>query len=270
MPSAMPDEIPPSLPSWAADALRAPVASRAGSRDAIMQAVRRIPAPRRLSAPAAVRASRWLRRGSLSGAGGVLLTAMLAFMVSVHRGDQLAVIDLLALLGQPAVADPPGSQAFWGREPAEAYGRALLALIRRATGIDMAYEILSIDEWVAHRVVASRYRDRRVFLAGDACHLHPPYGGFGMNMGVSDVVDLGWKLAAVLQGWGGETLLQSYERERRPVDLDIALQVERPARVDARLSAALAHDVDVEVHLLSPHNPRAPPARAATTARRRG
>jgi hypothetical protein len=92
MPSAMPDEIPPSLPSWAADALRAPVASRAGSRDAIMQAVRRIPAPRRLSAPAAVRASRWLRRGSLTGAGGVLLTAMLAFMVSVHRGDQLAVM----------------------------------------------------------------------------------------------------------------------------------------------------------------------------------
>lgn len=94
-------------------------------------------------------------------------------------------------------------------------------LIKRATGIDLPFEVMSIDEWVAHRVVADRYRDRRVFLAGDACHLHPPYGGFGMNMGVSDAVDLGWKLAAVLQGWGGETLLTSYELERRPVHLHV-------------------------------------------------
>ncbi|MES2189790.1 MAG: FAD-dependent monooxygenase [Pseudomonadota bacterium] len=94
-------------------------------------------------------------------------------------------------------------------------------LIRRATGIDLPFEVLSIDEWVAHRVVADRYRDRRAFLAGDACHLHPPYGGFGMNMGVSDAVDLGWKLAAVLQGWGGEILLQSYELERRPVHMHV-------------------------------------------------
>ncbi len=95
------------------------------------------------------------------------------------------------------------------------------ALIRRATGIDLPFEVLSVDEWVAHQVVANRYRDRRVFLAGDACHLHPPFGGFGMNMGVSDSVDLGWKLAAVLQGWGGETLLQSYELERRPVHMHV-------------------------------------------------
>ncbi len=94
-------------------------------------------------------------------------------------------------------------------------------LIRRATGIDLPFEVLSIDEWVAHCVVANRYRDRRIFLAGDACHLHPPYGGFGMNMGVSDSVDLGWKLAAVLRHWGGETLLESYEVERRPVHMHV-------------------------------------------------
>jgi hypothetical protein len=94
-------------------------------------------------------------------------------------------------------------------------------LIRRATGIDLPYEILSIDEWLAHRAIADRYRKDSVFLAGDACHLHPPYGGFGMNMGVSDAVDLGWKIAAVLQGWGGETLLQSYELERRPVHMNV-------------------------------------------------
>ncbi len=95
------------------------------------------------------------------------------------------------------------------------------AMIRKATGIDLPYEALSVDEWVAHQVVATHYRDRRVFLAGDACHLHPPFGGFGMNMGVSDAVDLGWKFAAVLQGWGGEALLASYERERRPVHLHV-------------------------------------------------
>ncbi|MES2582921.1 MAG: FAD-dependent monooxygenase [Pseudomonadota bacterium] len=92
-----------------------------------------------------------------------------------------------------------------------------VALIRRATGIDLPYEILSSDEWVASKLLANTYRQGRVFLAGDACHLHPPFGGYGMNMGIADGVDLGWKLAAVLQGWGGPILLDSYESERRPV-----------------------------------------------------
>jgi len=95
------------------------------------------------------------------------------------------------------------------------------ALIRRATGIDAPYEILSADEWVASRLLATHYRDRRVFLAGDAAHMHPPFGGFGMNMGIGDAVDLGWKLAAVLTGWGGTPLLDSYERERRPVHVHV-------------------------------------------------
>ena len=90
-------------------------------------------------------------------------------------------------------------------------------MIRRASGIDLPYEVLSSDEWVASRFLADHYRRGRVFLAGDACHLHPPFGGYGMNMGVADGVDLGWKLAAVLQGWGGDRLLDSYEIERRGV-----------------------------------------------------
>lgn len=91
------------------------------------------------------------------------------------------------------------------------------ALIRDATGIDLPYEILSSDEWIASSLIADRYRDKRLFLIGDACHLHPPFGGYGMNMGVADAVDLGWKIAAVLGGWGGGALLDSYEAERRPV-----------------------------------------------------
>ena len=88
--------------------------------------------------------------------------------------------------------------------------------MQAAIGRAVEVEILERDIWAAHRLIADRYRDRRVFLAGDACHLHPPYGGYGMNLGIADGVDLGWKLGAVLAGWGGESLLASYEQERRP------------------------------------------------------
>ena len=93
-----------------------------------------------------------------------------------------------------------------------------VALIRRGTGLaDLAIEVVRTDPWVAHSLIADVYSKGRVFLAGDACHLHPPFGGFGMNMGIGDAVDLGWKLAATLQGWAGPALLDSYQAERRPV-----------------------------------------------------
>lgn len=95
-------------------------------------------------------------------------------------------------------------------------------VIRRAQaaiGRTMAIEIAERDVWSAHRLVADSYRNSRMFIAGDACHLHPPFGGYGMNLGVGDAVDLGWKIAAVLKGWGGPKLLESYASERRPVHL---------------------------------------------------
>jgi 2-polyprenyl-6-methoxyphenol hydroxylase-like FAD-dependent oxidoreductase len=93
----------------------------------------------------------------------------------------------------------------------------LLDMIRRSTGIDLPYRILSSEIWMVSRLLADRYSSGRVFLAGDACHIHPPFGGFGMNMGIADAADLGWKLAGVLQGWGTQALLDSYETERKPV-----------------------------------------------------
>lgn len=90
------------------------------------------------------------------------------------------------------------------------------ALVRRAMGGDVAYTVEDKTLWVRKRTVADRFMDGRVFLAGDSAHAHPPNGGLGMNTGLQDAFDLGWKLAAVLQGWGGEGLLESYDIERRP------------------------------------------------------
>jgi 2-polyprenyl-6-methoxyphenol hydroxylase-like FAD-dependent oxidoreductase len=90
------------------------------------------------------------------------------------------------------------------------------ALVRRFMGRDVAYTIEDRNLWVRKRTVADRFMDGRVFLAGDAAHAHPPNGGLGMNTGIQDAFDLSWKLAAVLGGWGGETLLESYDIERRP------------------------------------------------------
>ena len=96
-------------------------------------------------------------------------------------------------------------------------GEEVIAQIKATTGIDLPYKILSADKWVASTLLADKYREGRIILAGDACHLHPPFGGYGMNMGVGDAVDLGWKIAAELQGWGGADLIAAYEAERRPV-----------------------------------------------------
>jgi hypothetical protein len=80
-------------------------------------------------------------------------------------------------------------------------------------------EVLATDPWSARMLLVDRYRGQRVFLVGDAAHLNPPWGGHGFNTCVGDAVNLGWKLAAVLQGWAPESLLDSYEPERRPVAL---------------------------------------------------
>ncbi|MFM0045591.1 FAD-dependent monooxygenase [Paraburkholderia sediminicola] len=91
--------------------------------------------------------------------------------------------------------------------------------VRQAVGRDIDAEILDARAWAGHTVVAERFRKGSVFLLGDAAHLLWPRGGFGMNTGVGDAADLGWKLDAVLKGWGGPGLLDSYEAERRPVAL---------------------------------------------------
>lgn len=94
-------------------------------------------------------------------------------------------------------------------------------LVRSATGIsDLDVDVRSVGTWEMCMTIAERYRRGRVFLVGDAAHQFPPTGGYGMNTGIADADNLGWKLAAVIEGWGPERLLDSYEAERRPVALD--------------------------------------------------
>src|SRR5881396_1280297 len=91
------------------------------------------------------------------------------------------------------------------------------ALFERTVAIPVKYEMLTCAPWRQNLLLADRYQDGRVFLAGDAVHLVIPTGGLGMNSGVGDATDLSWKLAATLRGWGGPRLLESYEIERRAI-----------------------------------------------------
>ncbi len=91
------------------------------------------------------------------------------------------------------------------------------AFLHEAVGAPFEVEFEHIGFWDLRFALADAYRAGRIFIAGDAAHSHPPYGGYGINSGLEDARNLGWKLAAVLQGWGGAHLLDSYEAERRPV-----------------------------------------------------
>ena len=103
-----------------------------------------------------------------------------------------------------------------------AYSEAeLRAFVHQALGQSFDMEILSVLPWQRAELVADSYGDGRVFICGDACHLTSPTGGLGMNTGIGDAVDLSWKLAAQLEGWGGPQLLSSYGIERRPVAVRI-------------------------------------------------
>jgi 4-hydroxyisophthalate hydroxylase len=91
------------------------------------------------------------------------------------------------------------------------------ALLHDAAGFEFAAEIDYVGFWDLRVTVADTYQVGRVLIAGDAAHSHPPYGGYGLNSGLEDAKNLGWKLAATLEKWGGDELLRSYSEERRPI-----------------------------------------------------
>jgi len=96
--------------------------------------------------------------------------------------------------------------------------------IRQILGVgpEFEYELISKEDWVGRRLVADRFRDRNVFIAGDAAHLWVPYAGYGMNAGVADALNLSWLLGSRMQGWGDESILDAYEAERQPITAQVS------------------------------------------------
>ena len=92
-----------------------------------------------------------------------------------------------------------------------------VAMLHSAVGQKFELELDYVGFWDLRVAVAKTYSKGRIFLAGDAAHSHPPYGGYGINTGLEDVRNLGWKLSACLKGWASALLLDSYDAERRPV-----------------------------------------------------
>src|SRR6202163_3377924 len=109
------------------------------------------------------------------------------------------------------------STRHWTLHAAASSDIEMAQILKRSLGMRVEFEMLSVNEWTRRLLCAERYAEGRVCIAGDAAHLVIPTGGLGMNTGVADAIDLSWKLAAVLQGWGGPNLLRSYEIERRQV-----------------------------------------------------
>jgi hypothetical protein len=120
-------------------------------------------------------------------------------------------------------------------------------LLHRAAGAGFDVEFLHIGFWDLRFAIADTYQKDRVFVAGDAAHSHPPYGGYGINTGFEDVVNLGWKLAAAVKGYGGSRLLQSYDLERRPVfESTAAGFIENAISADREFLASFDPEADRE------------------------
>lgn len=125
-------------------------------------------------------------------------------------------------------------------------GLDFASLLQSIIGAPCAMEIDYTGFWDWRFAIADRYRNGRIFIAGDACRSHPPYGGYGVNSGLENVRNLGWKLAAHCRGWAGCRLLDSYDAERRPVFIStardfIAVSIER----DRQFPGAFAPDQDM-------------------------
>lgn len=117
--------------------------------------------------------------------------------------------------------------------------------VERAVGRSIDMEIRHRGFWDCRVAIADSYGRSRIFIAGDAAHNHPPYGGYGINTGFEDARNLGWKLAAQLEGWGGPKLLASYDSERRPVFWSTAKDfIEKSIEVDREFLATYDPDSD--------------------------
>ena len=139
-------------------------------------------------------------------------------------------------------------------------------LVRLAAGLPaLAVDVLSVLPWAMAAQTTQRFQAGRVFLAGDAAHLIPPVGGYGMNTGIQDAHNLAWKLAGVLAGWAGPSLLDTYEAERQPVARFVTeqalLNMRQPGRPEQYATQGLALGVSYDSAAVIPDG--TPPPQAA-------
>src|SRR5436305_10456369 len=120
------------------------------------------------------------------------------------------------------------------------------ACLRTILGVEAGfkYEILSKEDWVGRRLIASKFRDRSAFIAGDAAHIWVPYAGYGMNAGIADAMKLSWLLAAHLNGWAPPAILDAYEAERWPITSQVSRFAMSHAEAEIRRRGAVPAEIE--------------------------
>jgi 2-polyprenyl-6-methoxyphenol hydroxylase-like FAD-dependent oxidoreductase len=120
------------------------------------------------------------------------------------------------------------------------------ACIRTILGVeaDFHYDIISREDWFGRRLIASRFRDRCAFIAGDAAHIWVPYAGYGMNAGIADAMNLSWLLAAHLNGWAPASILDAYEAERGPITSQVSRFAMSHAEAEIRRRGAVPDEIE--------------------------
>jgi|UniRef100_UPI004048C643 2-polyprenyl-6-methoxyphenol hydroxylase-like FAD-dependent oxidoreductase len=118
--------------------------------------------------------------------------------------------------------------------------------IRHILGVgpDFEYQIITKEDWVGRRLVANRFRNGKVFLAGDAAHLWVPYAGYGMNAGIADATNLAWLLSARVKGWADESILDAYEAERQPITEQVSHFVMNHAQKMIKARSAVPAEIE--------------------------
>ena len=120
------------------------------------------------------------------------------------------------------------------------------ACIRTILGVsaDFQYEIISKEDWVGRRLIASKFRERCAFIAGDAAHIWVPYAGYGMNAGIADATNLSWMLAAHRNGWAPASILDAYEAERMPITSQVSRFAMSHAEAEIRRRGAVPATIE--------------------------
>jgi len=129
--------------------------------------------------------------------------------------------------------------------------------IREILGVgpSFEFEVLGKEDWTGRRMIADRFRDRWVFLCGDAAHIWVPFAGYGMNAGIADAMNLSWMLAGTIRGWADPAILGAYETERQPITEQVSRHAMGIARDLTAFHGAIPEGLDA-------HGPEGSAARA--------